>query len=244
MFCFRFFLVNLVLVVLLGGFPLVIFGQEPTEAEEEELRAISNDLTGTKEPVYTIFEDSMLLAGYTNKFKDTSEEILLEMIKDDNLSPFKSAAAIRVFREKYSQEIFGREKIIAIKHLLRRLNKTNSSFVQVEAMHTICVMDRFRYFSSMVPALLQKMNHYNNTVDEMAYGAINELITVDPNKTREARIVFNTLRKMLFLSRKKLEDITDPGPKLARKLKLLRWSIKVLGSQEIQKLPKEVLNLL
>ncbi|MCA9400914.1 MAG: hypothetical protein KC713_04765 [Candidatus Omnitrophica bacterium] len=193
---------------------------------------------------HAIFDDRLLLNGYTEKYSNLPYEIILEMIKDDHLSAFRSAAAIRVFKEVYAREVVYREKRQVIKILLRRLNRTSSPFVQVEIMHTICSMDRYRYFKHMAPRLIQKLNHYNSTVNEMAFNYIQDLIDTGQNRAREARVVFNTMRKILFLSRKRLENITEPGQNLSRKLKILRWSIKVLGTQELKKLPKEVKNLM
>jgi hypothetical protein len=192
----------------------------------------------------TIFDDQMLLKGYTEKYKNLSKDILLEMIQDETLTSYRSAAAVRVFKEKFCEEIVSREKKIIEKILLRRLNRTDSPFVQIEILHTLCLMDRYRFFPSMVPALIQKLDHYNSAVNELAFESINQIIATGSNRTREARIVFNTLRKILFLSRKRLENIQEPDAKLTKKLKLLRWSIKVLGNQELAKLPKEVINLL
>ena len=127
--------------------------------------------------------------------------------------------------------------------LIRRLNRTDSAFVQVEIMHTLCLMDRYKYFKSMVPALIQKLDHYNSVVNELAYYGLNN-ITSGHDRPREARIVFNALRDILFLSRKRLGNIKDPDERLTQKLKLLRWSIKILGNEELRKLPKEVINLL
>jgi len=196
------------------------------------------------QPANTIFDDRMLLNGYTKKYSDLSKETLLAMIKDDTLTPYRSAAAVRVFKEKFSGEVVSREKKSVEKTLLRRLHRTNSPFVQVEIMHTLCQMDRYRYFKPMVPALIQKLDHYNAAVSEIAFDSLNQVIETGSNRPREARIVFNTLRKILFLSRKRLATIKEPAPKLTKKLKLLRWSIKVLGNQELKKLPKEVINLL
>jgi len=193
---------------------------------------------------HSIFDDQMLLEGYTKKYSDFSKEILLAMIKDDTLTPYRSASAVRVFREKFSGEVVSHEKKRIEKVLLRRLHRTDSPFVQVEIMHTLCQMDRYRYFKSMAPALTQKLNHYNTAVNENAYNSLNAIIDAGSNRKSEARIIFNTLRKILFLSRKRLEVITEPDPQLTKKLKLLRWSIKVLGNQELKKLPKEVINLL
>jgi len=191
-----------------------------------------------------IFDDQVLLDGYTKKYSDFSKETLLAMIKDNTLTPYRSAAAVRVFQKKYSEEVVSNEKRKIEKILLRRLHRTDSPFVQVEIMYTLCQMDRYRYFKSMAPALTQKLNHYNATVNENAFSSLNKLIDSGSNRHQEARIIFNTLRKILFLSRKRLEAVKEPDPALAMKLKLLRWSIKVLGNQELKKLPKEVINLL
>ena len=193
---------------------------------------------------YTIFDDQKLLDGYTEKYREFPKETILEMIKDDTLSSYQMAAAIRVFKENFSEEVVSREKKIFEKFLLRRFSREDSPFVQVEIMHALCRMDRYRYFDSMVPALIQKLDHYNPTVSELAFNDLDDLTATSKNRTREARIVFETLRKVLFLSRKRLENVTDPGPKLAQKLKLLRWSIKILGTEELQRLPKEVINLM
>lgn len=192
----------------------------------------------------TLFDDKLLLNGYADKYNDEPKEILLAMIKDETLSPFKMAAAVRVFKENFSREVFSREKRIIEKTLIRRFNKTNSPFVQVEIMHTLCRMDRYKYFKSMIPALILKLDHYNSTVNELAYDSINDIIDSGNNRAREARIAFSTLRKILFLSRRRLANVTEPTDRLKQKLKLLRWSIKVLGSQELKRLPKEVINLL
>lgn len=192
----------------------------------------------------TIFDDQMLLNGYTEKYNGLPKETLIAMIKDDTLTSYRSAAAIRVFKERFSEEIVSREKKIMERVLLRRLNRTDSPFVQVEIMHTLCRMDRYHYFKSMMPALIQKIDHYNSAVNDIAFNSLNQIIEAGSNRQREARIVFNTLRKILFLSRKRLEAIKEPDFRLTRKLKLLRWSIKVLGNQELKKLPKEVINLL
>ena len=96
----------------------------------------------------------------------------------------------------------------------------------------------------MVPPLIQKLDHYNPAVNDLAFEDLNNLTTASNNRTREARIVFTTLRKILFLSRNRLANLKEPGPRLTLKLKLLRWSVKILGSQELKKLPKEVISLL
>jgi hypothetical protein len=172
-------------------------------------------------------------------------EILVEMINDDALpNEYQRAAALRVFKEHYANEVVSKEKKNIEKLLLRRLNKTDSPFVQVEIMHTLCLIDRYKYFKSMVPALIQKLDHYNLTVNEMAFTGLENIVDTGNNRPREARIIFDTLQKVLFLSRKRLDKVTEPDNRLAQKLKLLRWSIKVLGNQELNELPKEVINLL
>lgn len=192
----------------------------------------------------SLFDDKQLLEGYAQKYNDLSRDVILEMIMDDTLNPYQTAAAVRVFKVRYSGEVVSREKIRGERILLRRLKLTDSPFVEVEIMHTLCLMDRYRYFSTMVPALLQKLNHYNAAVNEIAFDNLNDIIGANNKRGREARIVFNTIRKMLFLSRNRLVGVSVPDEKLTRKLKLLRWSIKVLGSQELNRLPKEVINLL
>lgn len=214
-------------------------------AEEiNNVNAINSENTDEASNPNTIFDDKMLLTGYAEKFKNLPKETILEMIKDDTLSSYQIAAAIRVFKNNYSQEAVSLEKRIAEKILLRRLNRTDSPFIQVEIMHTLCRMDRYRYFESMVPVLIQKLDHYNATVNEITYESIQDIIGHENKRQREARIVFNTLRKILFLTRNRLAKLREPTPRLKQKLDFLRWSIKVLGSQELNKLPKEVIRLL
>ena len=191
-----------------------------------------------------IFDDHLLLNGYAEKYANEPKHILLAMIQDESLTAYKMAAAVRVFREKFATEVLSREKKTFEKALLRRLNRAEAPFVEVEIMHTLCTLDRYRYFKSMVPALIQKLDHYNETVNDLAYKALDEIVKTGNNRAREARLVFNTLRKVLFLSRKRLETTTEPSPKLKRKLDLLRWSIKILGTEELKRLPKEVIHLL
>ncbi len=191
-----------------------------------------------------ILDDKALLASYTMKYYSLSMEILMEMIKDDTLSTYKIAAAVRAFKEKYADEIFGREKIAIEKILLRRLNRSDSVFIQVEILHTLCLMDRYKYFPSMVPILVRRLDHYNTTVSDMSYSSLMNIIAVGHNRPREARIIFNYLRQSFLLSRKKLQNVTTPDEQLKHKLELMRWSIKVLGTQELKKLPSEAINLL
>ncbi|MBP9854078.1 MAG: hypothetical protein KBD53_04340 [Candidatus Omnitrophica bacterium] len=193
----------------------------------------------------TIFDDKRLLNRGTEQYRKYSMEILIEMINDDALpNEYQRAAALRVFRENFSNEVVSKEKKDIEKILLRRLNNTDSPFVQVEIMHTLCLIDRYKYYKSMVPALIQKLDHYNATVNEMAFNGLENIVAVGNNRTREARIMFDTLKKVLFLSRYRLDKVSTPDNRLAQKLKLLRWSIKVLGNQELDELPTEVINLL
>ncbi|MGE0267405.1 MAG: hypothetical protein AB7S78_02965 [Candidatus Omnitrophota bacterium] len=193
----------------------------------------------------TIFDDKSLLNKGTEQYRKYSLEIIIEMINDDALpNEYQRAAALRVFKENFSHEVVSKEKKNIEKMLLRRLNRTDSPFVQVEIMHTLCLIDRYKYYKSMVPALIQKLDHYNITVNEMAFNGLENIVSNGSNRPREARIMFDTLQKVLFLSRKRLEKVTEPDNRLSQKLKLLRWSIKVLGNQELNELPTEVINLL
>ncbi len=190
-----------------------------------------------------IFDDKALLDGYSQKYADESKDILLAMIADDSLGSYKCTAAVRVFKEKYANEVLSNEKSNIIRILIRRLNRSDSPFLQVEIMNTLIVLDRYQYFEAMVPALIQKMDHYNSVVSNMAYEDLLD-ITKDSLYPREARIVFETLRKIFFLSRNRLQNITTPDENLQHKLDLLRWAIRILGTQELKRLPSEVINLL
>jgi hypothetical protein len=190
-----------------------------------------------------IFDDKALLDGYTQKYADETRDILLAMIADDSLGAYKCTAAVRVLKEKYAFQVLSKEKANIIKTLIRRLKSSDSPFVQVEIMHTLIVLDRYQYFETMVPALIQKMDHYNRVVSTMAYDDLLE-ITKDSIYPREARIVFETLRKTFFLARNRLRRISVPDENLQQKLDLLRWSIRILGTQELKRLPSEVINLL
>ncbi len=191
-----------------------------------------------------MFDDTQLLNGYSEKYRGESKDIILAMLEDDTLNPYQMSAAVRVFKEKYSQIVVSQEKLKVERDLIHLINKTNAPFLEAEIMHTLCLMDRYKYFDSMVPALILKLDHYNRTVNEIAYKAINNIIDTGKNSKREARIVFRTLRNVLFLSRNTLKKITTPDDRLSQKLNLLRWSIKILGSQELKRLPKEVIHLL
>ena len=190
-----------------------------------------------------IFDDKALLEGYKQKYEDESKDILLAMIADDSLGSYKCTAAVSVFSDKYANAVLSNEKSAIVRTLIRRLNRSDSPFVKVEIMHALIVLDRYQYFESMVPTLIQKMDHYNPVVSAMAYNDLVQ-ITKDSLYSREARIVFDTLRKIFFLYRNRLQNITIPDENLQHKLDLLRWSIRILGTQELKRLPSEVINLL
>lgn len=223
-------------IYLLIVFFILLFSH-PLWAQDKD------DINETDIASGAIFDDRALLEGYTQKYADETKDILLAMIADDSLGSYKCTAAVRVFKEKYANEVLSKEKANVIKVLIRRLNRSDSPFVQVEIMHTLIVLDRYQYFEAMVPALIQKMDHYNLVVSTMAYDDLLE-ITKDSLYPREARFVFDTLRKIFFLSRNRLKNITVPDGRLQQKLDLLRWSIRILGTQELKRLPPEVINLL
>lgn len=196
-----------------------------------------------EENQFSIFDDKDLLDGYFKQYETEPKDVILAMINDDTLSDYRMAAAIRVFDQKFSGVVFSREKILIEKDLLRRMAVTSSVFVDTEVRHTLCKMDRYKYFESMVPKLLYRLDHYNKVVNELTYSYITDIIQSGQNRAREARIVFETLRKILFLSRKKIKDVTDPDERLKQKIELLRWAIKILGNQELQRLPPEAIHL-
>lgn len=191
-----------------------------------------------------IFDDRALLEGFIDKYQNVPKEILLEMIIDDSLNNFKSAAAVKVLKDNYGLEIVSKEKKRVERILARRLKETSSPFVQVEIFSTLVMIDRYKYFKPMVPLLVSKLNHYNEVVYDMAYTNLMAIIEEGSDRPREARIIFNALRKILFLSRNRLADVETPDKKLANKIELLRWSIKVLGNEYLKQLPNEALNLL
>lgn len=233
----------LVIVLLLGFFrSSVAFAQTEEEAPAEVETVDSVERIQSQD--LAILDDKMLLQGYTEKYREYSRDIIFAMIEDDTLDDIKMAAAVRVLNQQYIHEIVYREKKIVERMLWRRLNRTTSPFVQVETMNALLVMERYHYFKSLAPQLIQKLNHYNSTVNEFAFTYLEQLTSNGNSRPREARIVFNTLRKMLFLSRKRLANVTTPDQRLKYKIKLLRWSIKVLGTEELKRLPKEVINLL
>ncbi len=203
----------------------------------------NQDVEGVELGAEAVFDDLALINGYTEKYANEPKETLLAMVADDSLGGYKMAAAIRVFKQKYAEETLKDEKPTVVRTLLRRLNRTDSPFVQIEIMHTLVELDHYQYFNSMVPALIVKMDHYNKVVSALAYDNLQELLKTS-TRPREARIVFNTLRKMFFLSRKRLAVIQEPDQQLKEKLEILRWSIHVLGTQELKNLPQEVISLL
>ncbi|MFA5088558.1 MAG: hypothetical protein WC552_05940 [Candidatus Omnitrophota bacterium] len=193
---------------------------------------------------YALFDDQSLLDGYAERYREEPREVLLAMLQDETLDDFRVTAAVRVFREKFCEAVFSQEKKFIEKILLRRLSRTDSVYAHIEIMHTLCRMDRYKYFKSMVPILIQKLDHYNTTANELAFARINDIITAGYSRTREARIVFNVLRKNFFLMRRRLAKVTEPNERLKQKLKLLRWAVKILGNQELKRLPNEVIQLL
>lgn len=223
-------IVNIVIFILL------IFNQVSFAANKDEIEGA--ELGGN-----AIFDDRALINGYTDKYADESKETLLAMIADESLGDYKTTAAIRVFKQRYAPDVFAAEKPTIIKLLFRRFNHSDSAFVQVEIMHTLVVLDHYQYFDSMVPALILKIDHYNRVVSALAYDNLQEILKTS-NRTREARIVFKTLRKIFFLSRKRIGKVSDPDMALRHKLELVKWSIKLLGTQELKNLPQEVINLL
>lgn len=191
-----------------------------------------------------VFKDTLILDGYAQEYATEPKEIIVGRINDDALNFYQIAAAIRVFKNRFSMAVVGREKMRIENDLISRINRTNSAFVEVEIMHTLCLIDRYKYFDAMGPALILKLDHYNTAVNEMAQTALDDIIAKGKNSNREARIIFKTLRNVLFLSRNTLKKTIKPDERLERKLKFLRWSIKVLGTQELKRLPKECIRFL
>ncbi len=212
------------------------------------LNGIARAVDETEDPAMiasgAIFDDKMLFDGYVEKYSGEPKEVLLAMMNDTTLGQFKIAAAIHVFKNQFAEDMVATEKNVVEKVFLRLMSHEESPFIQTEIMHALIILDRYRYFKIMVPRLIEKVDHYNNAVSDIAYDNLTAIITESKARTREARIIFNTLRKILFLSRKKLEYVREPDEKLQRKLDLLFWSIKVLGTQELKDLPPEVIRLM
>jgi hypothetical protein len=219
-------------------------GQEPVAKPQEP---VAVDVPAT-DPASTgmtdIFDDKALVQGYETRLAGAAKDFILAMINDDDLYVYKKIAALRIFRDKFALQMVARERGIIERVLLRQLQRSSVVNLQIELMHTLVIMDRFRYFDAMVPLLIQKMDHYDPYVNETAYGAMDHINAAGPQRPREARIEFNTLRKIFFLSRKKLKAADPSDPKLRNKLQLLRWSIKVLGTEELRSLPPEVISLM
>jgi len=210
------------------------------------LLCVTTAVTQAQEPPPgdILFDDKMLLDGYTQRYADESKDVLLAMIEDDTLSPYQIAAAVKVFRERHVKELFIREKSLAERVLWRTLNRTDSQYVKIEIMHALCLMDRYKYFRMFMPILIDTMDHYSKTVNEFTYNAIDTIIKAQDPKRYEAKIVFNRLRRSFILSKNKIKSIKEVSPRLQKKLDLMRWSLKILGTQELRKLPWEVIDLL
>lgn len=226
------------LVLGLSMMPCVATAEESASAAAPAVAAVR------EEEALLLFDDQKLLEGYFQKYQGIDRERIIQMMDDESLSSYQLAAVIRVYRQKYLTEVVADDKK-SIEHvLLKCLTRSPSPFVQVETMNALVILDRYQYFPTMVPQMIQKMDHYNDTVSEMAFNQLNDLLSQGPERSREAQIVFNTLKKILFLSRKRLTDVREPDERLSQKLKLLRWSIKILGTEDLDKLPKEVIGLL
>ncbi|MFH0754922.1 MAG: hypothetical protein V2A70_10190 [Candidatus Omnitrophota bacterium] len=200
-------------------------------------RALAQDVTD-------IFDDKALVEGYSAKLAKSSKELLLAMINDDDLNALKKTAAVIVFGQKFASQIVSKEKIIVERVFLRQLQRGNSVYFQIAIMRVLVVIDRFRYFDSMVPLLIQKMDHYDPYVNELAYQALEDINALGNQRPREARIILNTLRKIFFLKRKNIAKEDPADLRLRNKLQLLRWAIKVLGVEELKTLPAEVISLM
>ncbi len=190
------------------------------------------------------FDDGFLIQGFSERYLEEDMDTLLAMIQDETIPDIKAAAAVRALREKYALNIFNRDKAAAERALLKTYSRSDSAFLHVEIMQTLVLMDRYKYYATFVPRLLLKLDHYNDAINMAAFNGMNTIIRQGNNRSREARIVFTTLRKMLFLKRNRLANITEPDERLKQKIEILKWSIKILGAQELDRLPKEVLNLL
>ena len=235
---------NRIIVPVLWG---MVFFLAPVSASAEEVvqpvvAAVASASTGFA--AADIFDDKALIEGHAAKLVNASKDLLLAMMNDDDLYVYKKTAAVRVFREKFAAQMVSRERSIIERVLLRQLQRSGAVHLQIEIMHTLVIMDRFRYFDTMAPLLIQKMDHYDPYVNELAYAALQDINASGVQRSREARIEFNTLRKIFFLSRNKLKAADPSDPKLRNKLQLLRWSIKVLGTEELKSLPPEVISLM
>jgi hypothetical protein len=234
---------NRVIVCILVGVLFLSTGfvcaQEPVE---QAVASVAAATLGSGNP--DIFDDKILIEGHAGKLTGAPKDLLLAMINDDDLYIYKKTAAVRVFRNTFAAQMVSRERSIVERMLLRQLQRSGAVHLQIEIMHVLVMMDRFRYFDTMVPLLIQKMDHYDPYVNELAYAALENINGAGAQRAREARIEFNTLRKTFFLSRKKLKTADPLDLKLRNKLQLLRWAIKVLGTEELKSLPPEVISLM
>lgn len=232
---------NRAAVYFLGG---TLFLAPVVSAHAQTVQPSAEAAASGSSSTADIFDDKTLIDGYAAKFAEASKDFLLAMINDDGLYIYKKTAAVRVFRDTFATQMVSRERTIVERMLLRQLQRSGAMHLQVEIMHTLVIMDRFRYFDTMVPLLIQKMDYYDPYINELAYAALQDINTSGVQRAREARIEFNTLRKIFFLSRKKLQTADPLDASLRNKLQLLRWSIKVLGVEELKKLPAEVISLM
>lgn len=232
LFCF--------LVLVFAAFSPCAFAQE----NASQSAALSDGVQSSPTGAADIFDDKVLIQGYAAKLASAPKDLLLAMINDEGLSAYKKAAAVRVFREKFALQMVSSERTIVERVLLRQMQRAGAVYQQIEIMHALIIMDRYRYFDSMVPLLVQKMDHYDAYVNELAYEAVENINASGTQRAREARVVLNTLRKVFFLSRKKLQNADPQEPKLRNKLQLLRWAIKILGTEELKALPSEVISLM
>lgn len=216
---------------------------QPVEKAASDARAVAEGVVAG-DKMDNFFDDKLLIEGYAKKLQNASKETLLAMADDNNLYAYKKAAAIQVFRERFAADVVLRERVIIERAFLRQLELARSVFLQVEIMHTLLVLDRYRFFDGMIPTLIQKLDHYDISLTEVVFKAVDQIVKTGTPRSREARIVFNTLRKIFFLSRKKLQNVGANDIRLKNKLTLLRWSVKVLGTQELKNLPKEVISLM
>ena len=219
------------LLFLLFLFPTLLKAQEQPLAENTSAADI-------------LLDDKLLIDRYTQKYMEESNETIFAMVEDDSLGPYKTTAALRVLKKRIIPEAISKEKKFIERLLLHALNRTDSPFIELEAMDALVLLDRYKYFKSLVPALIRKMDHYNEAVSTLAFESLQKILENNANRSREAKIVFSTLRKVLFLSRNRLQQVKSPSEKLKQKLILLRWSIKVLGTQTLDQLPPEVIRLL
>lgn len=228
------------LILILMG-PAFVMAQESFTTAD----AIEQQEDDLKKELDRFFDDQLLIERFAEKIQQENLDNLLLMIDDKNLYHYKIAAAVRVFRHQYAKDIVQKDKAYIEKSLLRRLEVSKSKFLEIEIIHTLLLMDRYRFFSDMISLLVKSLDHYDLSVVGLSYRALNEVVILEkPARVREARIVFNLLRKMFFLSRKKLAHLTETDLRLKHKLSLLRWAIKVLGTQELKNLPKEVISLM